>query len=82
MVMNEEQLKQAFLSPWPFFGVSAHGDVFARYLPYGPVFRWNWNQMIPMPVQGDDLAWLLHVAEEEGHALPVAQTGRSPQTGK
>jgi hypothetical protein len=67
--MTEQQLKNLILSPLPFFGVSPHGDVLARYIPFGPVFRWSWNQMIPTPVQGSDLVWLLHAAGEEGHSL-------------
>uniref|UniRef100_Q47BT7 Uncharacterized protein n=1 Tax=Dechloromonas aromatica (strain RCB) TaxID=159087 RepID=Q47BT7_DECAR len=63
--MTDSQLKEAVLGPWPFFGVSSRGEVFARYIPSGPVFRWSWNQMIPMPVQGSDLVWLLHAQGEE-----------------
>ncbi len=74
--MTEEQLKTAFTSPWPFFGVSPHGDVLARYLPYGPVFRWSRNQMIPMPVQGSDLCWLLQAAAEEGHSITDTEPAR------
>lgn len=76
--MTDNQIKEAFVSHWPFFGVSSHGDVFARYVPYGPVFRWSWNQMIPMPVQGSDLVWLLHAADEEGHSLSETEKPRSP----
>lgn len=67
--MTNAQLKQAVTSQWPFFAVSEQGDVFARYLPGGPVFRWRWNQMIPMPLQGSDLCWLLDSAAEEGHSI-------------
>jgi len=67
--MTESQMNELITSPWPFFGVSPLGDVLARYVPYGPVFRWSWNQMIPMPVQGSDLCWLLHAAAEEGHSI-------------
>ncbi|MBP5986359.1 MAG: hypothetical protein KA538_04165 [Azonexus sp.] len=67
--MTDAQLKEAVLAQWPFFGVSSRGDVFARYIPYGPVFRWNWNQMVPMPVQGGDLVWLLHALDEEENSL-------------
>lgn len=83
--MTEQQLKDAFTSHWPFFGVSPHGDVLARYVPYGPVFRWSWNQMIPMPVQGSDLCWLLQAASEEGHAMaestpaPAVKKTRKPK---
>lgn len=55
--------------PFAVFGVTEQGDVLARYIPYGPVFRWSWNQMIPMPVQGSDLVWLLHAADEEAHSI-------------
>ncbi len=67
--MTADQLKAAITGPWPFFGVSPHGDVLARYVPYGPVFRWSWNHLVPTPVDGSDLVWLLHAAAEEGHSL-------------
>jgi hypothetical protein len=83
--MTEAQLTKLITSPLPFFGVSPHGDVLARYLPYGPVFRWSWNQMIPMPVQGSDLVWLLHAAGEEGHSIadtePVKATRGKAKSG-
>lgn len=74
--MTNEQLKNAVTSPWPFFGVSPQGDVLARYIPFGPVFRWRKNQMIPMPVQGSDLCWLLQAADEEGHSITDTDDGR------
>ncbi|QRM19259.1 hypothetical protein GBK02_07555 [Dechloromonas sp. TW-R-39-2] len=74
--MTNEQLKNAVTSPWPFFGVSPQGDVLARYIPFGPVFRWRKNQMIPMPVQGSDLCWLLQAADEEGHSITDTDGGR------
>lgn len=77
--MTESQLKTAITSPWPFFGVSPHGDVLARYVPYGPVFRWSWNQMIPMPVQGSDLCWLIQAAAEEGHSISDTADDRKPK---
>jgi len=84
--MTESQLKALITSPMPFFGVSPQGDVLARYVPYGPVFRWSWNQMIPLPVQGSDLVWLLHAAAEEGHSLadteaPPPSRSRKPKAG-
>ena len=77
--MTNEQLKSLITAPLPFFGVTEQGDVLARYVPYGPVFRWSWNQMIPTPVQGSDLCWLLHAAAEEGHSLAETET---PKKGK
>ncbi len=74
--MTEAQLKNAFTSHWPFFGVSPYGDVLARYIPYGPVFRWSRNQMVPMPVQGSDLCWLLHAATEEGHSMSETEPAK------
>ena len=75
--MTEAQLKNAIISPLPFFGVTRQGDVLARYLPYGPVFRWSWNQMVPMPVQGSDLVWLLQAAAEEEHSITDTEKPRS-----
>ncbi len=81
--MTDAQIKEAVLNQWPFFGVSSHGDVFARYVPFGPVFRWNRNQMIPMPVQGGDLVWLLHSQDEDQPAAePEAQAPRRRSTRK
>lgn len=75
--MTESQLKELIVSQWPFFGVSPQGDVLARYVPCGPVFRWRWNQMIPTPVQGSDLCWLLHAASEEGHPIADRESDRA-----
>ena len=84
--MTDEQLKSLITSHWPFFGVSPRGDVLARYVPYGPVFRWNWNQMIPAPVQGSDLCWLLQAASEDDHpaaaeaeAKPAKPAAKKPK---
>lgn len=52
--MTHEQIRDAIRSGWPFFGVSRQGQVLARYVPFGPVFRWKQNQMIPTPLQGED----------------------------
>jgi len=79
--MNDAQIKNAITSPFPFFGVTKQGDVLARYIPYGPVFRWSWNQMIPMPVQGSDLVWLLQAAAEEEHSITDTEKPR-PAKGK
>jgi len=48
-----------------FTGVTSRGEVMARYVPYGPVFRWQQNQMIPTPLQGGDLLWWLQAVEED-----------------
>ena len=81
--MTDAQLNEAVLTHWPFFGVSSRGDVFARYIPYGPVFRWNRNQMVPMPVQGSDLVWLLHaLGEEESSLSETADAERRASRGK
>jgi len=46
--------------------VTSKGDVMARYVPYGPVFKWQRNQMVPMPLQAGDLLWWLQASEEDG----------------
>lgn len=63
--MTEQQIRSAIRSGWPFFGVTAKGMVMARYLPFGPVFRWDKNQMIPTPLQGEDLLWWLQASDED-----------------
>lgn len=67
--MTEAYIKDMIRSGWPFFGVAPSGDVLARYVFMGPVYRWSWNHMIPTPVQDDDLCWLLQAATEEGHSI-------------
>ncbi|KAB2927220.1 MAG: hypothetical protein F9K30_04430 [Dechloromonas sp.] len=66
--MTHQQIRNAILNGWPFFGSTPEGDILARYVMYGPVFRWRRNQMIPMPLQGGDLLWWLQVASEEGNS--------------
>ena len=68
--MTEAEIKQAITSAWPFFGVTPQGDMLARYVPMGPVFRWQKNHVVPMFVQGSDLCWLIHATDEEGRHLP------------
>ena len=63
--MTNQQIRQAIRSGLPFFGVAANGAVLARYLPFGPVFRWQRNQMLPTPLQGEDLLWWLQAADED-----------------
>ena len=53
--MTDEQIRGAIKLGMPFFGVTGRGEVLARYIPYGPVFKWERNQIIPMPLQGSDL---------------------------
>lgn len=63
--MTEQQIRQAIRNGMPFFGVTAKGEMMARYLPFAPVFKWSQNQMIPTPLQGEDLLWWLHASDEE-----------------
>lgn len=67
--MTDEQIKEAIRSELPFFGVTQQGDFLARYVWLGPVFRWQWNRMIPAMLQYDDLCWLLQVSADEGHSI-------------
>jgi hypothetical protein len=64
-IMTNQQIRTAIRSGWPFFGVSSQGQVMARYVPFGPVFRWERNQMIPTPLQGEDLLWWLQANDED-----------------
>ncbi|MCE1172527.1 MAG: hypothetical protein LWW84_14590 [Azovibrio sp.] len=75
--MTDQQIKEAIRSSWPFFAVTRRGDVLARYVFMGPVLRWSWNQMIPTPLQDEDLVWLLQAADEDGRAItPPADGGK------
>ncbi len=65
--MTNQQIRDSIRSGWPFFGVAANGDVLARYIPFGPVFKWHQNQMLPTYLQGDDLLWWLQAGDEEDH---------------
>lgn len=66
MIMTNQQIRTAIRSGWPFFGVTSQGQVMARYVPFGPVFRWKRNQMVPTPLQGEDLLWWMQASDEEG----------------
>lgn len=63
--MTHDDIRAAIRSGLPFFGVTQQGQVMARYLPFGPVYRWKRNQMIPTPLQGEDLLWWLQASDED-----------------
>lgn len=76
--MTESQIKEAIRSSWPFFAITPRGDVLARYVFMGPVFRWSLNQMIPTPLQDDDLCWLLQASAEEGKSIAPRNESKTP----
>ena len=55
--MTDEQIRDSIRLGVPFFGITERGEMMARYLPYGPVFKWSSNQIVPTPLQGSDLLW-------------------------
>lgn len=63
--MTDSQIRECVRSGWPFFGVTSKGDVMARYVLYGPVFKWQRNQMVPTPLQAGDLLWWLQASDED-----------------
>ncbi|HOI51229.1 hypothetical protein ACLIIZ_03435 [Azonexus caeni] len=63
--MTHDDIRAAIRSGLPFFGVTRQGQVMARYLPFGPVYRWKRNQMIPAPLQGEDLLWWLQASDDD-----------------
>jgi hypothetical protein len=63
--MTDHQIRSAIRLGVPFFGVTGRGEVMARYIPFGPVFRWDKNHIVPMPLQGSDLLWWLQASDEE-----------------
>lgn len=64
MIRNSEAMRRLVRSNMPFFAAAWDGKVYARYLPWGPVFKWDKNMMIPTPLQGDDLEWFFRAEEE------------------
>lgn len=72
------EIARAIRSGLPFLMFTPQGDLLARYLPFGPVFRWGRNHMIPLPLQGDDLCWYLHAAAEEGHSISDVEDHKKP----
>lgn len=77
--MTEDMIRYFIRSQMPFLAVTPQHDILARYLMFGPVFRWRKNQMVPVPLQDDDLIWWLHAAAEEGHSLGESEKS-SPQS--
>lgn len=77
--MTDAEIKTAIRSELPFFAVTTQGDFLARYVWLGPVFRWQWNQMIPTPLQSDDLCWWLQAAAEEGHSIAANNRATPPE---
>ncbi|MBF1165023.1 hypothetical protein PTW32_14895 [Dechloromonas agitata] len=65
--MTDEQIRDSIRLGVPFFGITERGEMMARYLPYGPVFKWSSNQIVPTPLQGSDLLWWLKASDEEDH---------------
>ncbi|HQX08561.1 MAG TPA: hypothetical protein PKZ19_17350 [Zoogloea sp.] len=65
--MTDNQIREYIKSGWPFFGATSRGEVLARYIPYGTVYRWQQHQMIPTPLQGNDLLWWLQASDEDDH---------------
>lgn len=65
--MTDHNIREYIKSGWPFFGATSKGEVLARYVPYGPVYRWQQNSMIPTPLQGSDLLWWLQASDEDDH---------------
>lgn len=66
--MTNHQIRNSIKMGLPFFGVTSKSEVMARYIPFGPVFRWQQNQMVPTPLEGDDLLWWLKSIDEEDDA--------------
>ena len=62
--MTNEKIKSKIESGKMFFGVSSCGRIFARYVSYGPVYEWEFNQMVECPLQGEDLIWMLESSKE------------------
>lgn len=65
--MSDDQIREYIKSGWPFFGATSRGEVLARYIHFGPVYRWQQYHMIPTPLEESDLLWWLQASDEEDH---------------
>lgn len=65
--MTDDQIRKTIRLGIPFFAVTSKGDIVARYMPLGPVFRWQKNQMLPLPLEAEDLCWWLESRIDEDH---------------
>lgn len=63
--MTDEQIRESIRNGRPFFAADHRHELYARYLWFGPVFKWTWNQMVPMPIQDEDLIWWLQSRDED-----------------
>ena len=66
--MTDDRIREAIRDGRPFFAVNSRHEMMARYMYYAPVFVWKKNQMVPMPLQGEDLVWWLQSREGEEDA--------------
>ena len=65
--MDDSQIRKTIRLGIPFLAVTKKGDILARYLPLGPVFRWQKNRMLPLPLDVEDLCWWLETRVDEEH---------------
>lgn len=63
--MNDSRIRLCIRYGVPFFAATARGEILARYVPFGVVFKWSKNHMDPAPLQGSDLLWWLHASDED-----------------
>jgi hypothetical protein len=62
--MTDDQIREKIRNGAPFFAVNSRHEMMARYMPFMPVFRWEKNQMVPTPLQGEDLIWWMKSRDE------------------
>lgn len=48
----------------PFTRSTPTGDLVARYVSFGPVYVWRYNQMVELAMQGSNLCWVLQAAQD------------------
>jgi hypothetical protein len=63
--MTDDQIKVAIRSGRPFFAVNSKHEMIPRYMYFAPVFKWEKNQMLPTPFQGEDLIWWMSARDED-----------------
>lgn len=63
-MLSKDQIIEAIASGNLFFAKLPNGDFVARYTRHDTVQQVTSNGLKPLPVQGDDLCWLIQATDE------------------
>ena len=71
--MTDDQIREKIRNGMPFFAVNSRHEMMARYMPFMPVFRWEKNQMVPAPLQGENLIWWMKLKTQTLRPIRMAK---------